>query len=341
LREYRTQSRGGVGSKGSSTRDEDFLEHIFTATNHDYLLIFTEKGRCFWIRVYEIPEGNKTSKGRAIQNLINIEPDDKVRTYINVKDITDTEAIKDKYIVLCSKRGVIKKTELEAYSRPRSNGINAITIRENDTLLEARLTNGKNHIMMALNSGRAILFHEDEVRDMGRTASGVRGIRLEDENTEEVIGMVCFEDIEKEEVLVVSEKGYGKRSLVSEYRITGRGGKGVKTLSITDKTGNLVAIKNISDDNDLMIITKNGITIRMSASDLRTMGRVTQGVRLINLKGNEEIASVAVVNKTEEEEELSETPAVEGAEGNVNPETGSQNDSAESNGTEIEKGNVE
>ena len=195
--------------------------------------------------------------------------------------------------------------------------------------------------MMALNSGRAILFHEDEVRDMGRTASGVRGIRLEDENTEEVIGMVCFEDIEKEEVLVVSEKGYGKRSLVSEYRITGRGGKGVKTLSITDKTGNLVAIKNISDDNDLMIITKNGITIRMSASDLRTMGRVTQGVRLINLKGNEEIASVAVVNKTEEEEELSETPAVEGAEGNVNPETGSQNDSAESNGTEIEKGNVE
>jgi DNA gyrase subunit A len=341
LREYRTQSRGGVGSKGSSTRDEDFLEHIFTATNHDYLLIFTEKGRCFWIRVYEIPEGNKTSKGRAIQNLINIEPDDKVRTYINVKDITDTEAIKDKYIVLCSKRGVIKKTELEAYSRPRSNGINAITIRENDTLLEARLTNGKNHIMMALNSGRAILFHEDEVRDMGRTASGVRGIRLEDENTEEVIGMVCFEDIEKEEVLVVSEKGYGKRSLVSEYRITGRGGKGVKTLSITDKTGNLVAIKNISDDNDLMIITKNGITIRMSASDLRTMGRVTQGVRLINLKGNEEIASVAVVNKTEEEEELSETPAVEGTEGNVNPETGSQNDSAESNGTEIENGNVE
>jgi DNA gyrase subunit A len=341
LREYRTQSRGGVGSKGSSTRDEDFLEHIFTATNHDYLLIFTEKGRCFWIRVYEIPEGNKTSKGRAIQNLINIEPDDKVRTYINVKDITDTEAIKDKYIVLCSKRGVIKKTELEAYSRPRSNGINAITIRENDTLLEARLTNGKNHIMMALNSGRAILFHEDEVRDMGRTASGVRGIRLEDENTEEVIGMVCFEDIEKEEVLVVSEKGYGKRSLVSEYRITGRGGKGVKTLSITDKTGNLVAIKNISDDNDLMIITKNGITIRMSASDLRTMGRVTQGVRLINLKGNEEIASVAVVNKTEEEEELSETPAVEGAEGNVNPETGNQNDSAASNGTEIENGNVE
>lgn len=341
LREYRTQSRGGVGSKGSSTRDEDFLEHIFTATNHDYLLIFTEKGRCFWIRVYEIPEGNKTSKGRAIQNLINIEPDDKVRTYINVKDITDTEAIKDKYIVLCSKRGVIKKTELEAYSRPRSNGINAITIRENDTLLEARLTNGKNHIMMALNSGRAILFHEDEVRDMGRTASGVRGIRLEDENTEEVIGMVCFEDIEKEEVLVVSEKGYGKRSLVSEYRITGRGGKGVKTLSITDKTGNLVAIKNISDDNDLMIITKNGITIRMSASDLRTMGRVTQGVRLINLKGNEEIASVAVVNKTEEEEEHSETPAVEGLEGTVNPETGDQNDSAESNGTEIENGNVE
>ncbi|MBX7095472.1 MAG: DNA gyrase subunit A [Flavobacteriales bacterium] len=342
LKDYRTQSRGGVGSKGSSTRDEDFLEHIFMAQNHDYLLIFTEKGKCFWIRVFEIPEGNKTSKGRAIQNLINIEPDDKVRAYINVKDITNQEAIQDKYIILCTKKGVIKKTELEAYSRPRSNGINAITIRENDTLLEARLTNGKDHIMMALNSGRAILFPEDEVRDMGRTASGVRGIRLVDEQKEEVIGMVTFADINENEVLVVSEKGYGKRSKVSEYRITGRGGKGVKTLNITDKTGDLVAIKNVSDENDLMIITKSGIAIRLAAADLRTMGRVTQGVRLINLKGNEEIASVAVVNRNDEEDET-------GNEGSdliqpVSPDDVLDNpvdEADESNGTEIENGNVE
>lgn len=337
LREYRTQTRGGVGSRGSSTRDEDFLEHIFMAKNHDYLLIFTEKGKCFWIRVYEIPEGNKTSKGRAIQNLINIEHDDKVRAYINVKDITNEEAIKDKYIILCTKRGVIKKTELEAYSRPRSNGINAITIRENDTLLEARLTDGKNHIMMALSSGRAILFPEDEVRDMGRTASGVRGIRLDEASNEEVIGMVTFSNIEEEEVLVVSEKGYGKRSKVSEYRITGRGGKGVKTLNITDKTGVLVAIKNISDENDLMIITKNGITIRIQANELRTMGRVTQGVRLINLKGNVEIASVAVVNKSDEEDENEAL----GEDGTPITPAGEVGDASETIGTEIENGNVE
>ncbi|MFN3342000.1 MAG: DNA gyrase subunit A [Flavobacteriales bacterium] len=311
LREYRAQSRGGTGSRGSGTRDADFLEHIFMVSNHDYVLIFTEKGKVFWIRAYEIPEGEKTSKGRAIQNLINIDGEDKVRAYINVKDVTDPAYFADKSIILCTKRGVIKKTELEAYSRPRSNGINAITIRENDTLLEARLTNGKDHIMMALNTGRAILFQEDEVRDMGRTASGVRGIRIEDETKEEVVGMVTFGNIDEEEVLVVSEKGYGKRSKVSDYRITGRGGKGVKTLNITDKTGQLVAIKNISDDNDMMIITKGGVTIRINASELRTMGRVTQGVRLINLKNSESIASVAVVNKGDEEEETVET-AIEG-----------------------------
>ncbi|MFZ5554297.1 MAG: DNA gyrase subunit A [Bacteroidota bacterium] len=346
LKEYRTQGRGGVGSRGSATRDEDFLEHIFMATNHDYLLIFTEKGKVFWVRVYEIPEGNKTAKGRAIQNLINIEQDDKVRAYVNVKDITDPEMIKDRYIILCTKKGVIKKTEMEAYSRPRQSGINAITIRENDTLLEARLTNGKNHIMMALNTGRAILFHEEEVRDMGRTASGVRGIKIVDESKEEVIGMICFENIEKEEVLVVAEKGYGKRSLVSEYRITARGGKGVKTLNITDKTGMLVAIHNVHDDNDLMIITKSGITIRIPANQLRTMGRVTQGVRLITLKGEEEIASVAVVNKTDDEEEnaidpnvaeISGEPADLGA---IEPENDDENGD-EANGTEIDNDPVE
>ncbi|HRJ35111.1 MAG TPA: DNA gyrase C-terminal beta-propeller domain-containing protein, partial [Flavobacteriales bacterium] len=302
--------------------------------NHDYVLIFTEKGKVFWIRAYEIPEGEKTSKGRAIQNLINIDGEDKVRAYINVKDVTDPAYFADKSIILCTKRGVIKKTELEAYSRPRSNGINAITIRENDTLLEARLTNGKDHIMMALNTGRAILFQEDEVRDMGRTASGVRGIRIEDETKEEVVGMVTFGNIDEEEVLVVSEKGYGKRSKVSDYRITGRGGKGVKTLNITDKTGQLVAIKNISDDNDMMIITKGGVTIRINASELRTMGRVTQGVRLINLKNSESIASVAVVNKGDEEEEAAEI-AIEG----TNPDSPIVNEGenpATDAGTEIE-----
>jgi len=334
LREYRAQSRGGTGSRGSGTRDADFLEHIFMVSNHDYVLIFTEKGKVFWIRAYEIPEGEKTSKGRAIQNLINIDGEDKVRAYINVKDVTDPAYFADKSIILCTKRGVIKKTELEAYSRPRSNGINAITIRENDTLLEARLTNGKDHIMMALNTGRAILFQEDEVRDMGRTASGVRGIRIEDETKEEVVGMVTFGNIDEEEVLVVSEKGYGKRSKVSDYRITGRGGKGVKTLNITDKTGQLVAIKNISDDNDMMIITKGGVTIRINASELRTMGRVTQGVRLINLKNSESIASVAVVNKGDEEEEAAEI-AIEG----TNPDSPIVNEGenpATDAGTEIE-----
>lgn len=339
LKDYKTQGRGGMGSKGSSTRDEDFLEHIFTATNHDYLLIFTEKGKCFWIRVYEIPEGTKTSKGRAIQNLLNIENDDKVRAYINVKDLADAESIKDKYIILCTKKGVIKKTELEAYSRPRANGINAITIRENDTLLEALLTDGKKHIMMALNSGRAIQFHEEDVRDMGRTASGVRGIRIVDEVKEEVIGMISVENPETSEVLVVAEKGYGKRSATSEYRITSRGGKGVKALNITDKTGALVAIKNISDDNDLMIMTKGGIAIRMAASDLRVMGRVTQGVRLINLKGNEEIASVTIVGKMEEdemEENITNSDLID-----TNPANNELPEDPEANGTEIENDNVE
>ncbi len=303
LREYRTQGRGGTGARGSATRDEDFLEHIFTATNHDYLLIFTEKGKCFWFRVFEVPEGNKTAKGRAIQNLINIEQDDKVRTYINVKDLTNPESNAGKSIILCTKRGVIKKTELAAYSRPRQSGINAINIRENDTLLEARLTDSNSHVMMALRSGRAILFAADEVRDMGRTATGVRGIRIAEESGDEVIGMICLDNIDENEVLVVSEKGYGKRSKANEYRITGRGGKGVKTLNITDKTGHLVAIKTVTDENDLMIITKSGITIRIPANELRVMGRVTQGVRLITLKGNEAIASVAVVNRTEDDEE--------------------------------------
>lgn len=340
LKDYKTQGRGGMGSKGSSTRDEDFLEHIFTATNHDYLLIFTEKGKCFWIRVYEIPEGTKTSKGRAIQNLLNIENDDKVRAYINVKDLANEEAIKGKYIILCTKKGVIKKTELEAYSRPRANGINAITIRENDTLLEALLTDGTTHIMMALNSGRAIQFHEEDVRDMGRTASGVRGIRIVDESKEEVIGMISINDVEKSEVLVVAEKGYGKRSMVNEYRITARGGKGVKALNITDKTGQLVAIKNISDDHDLMIITKGGIAIRMAASDLRVMGRVTQGVRLINLKGNEEIASVTIVGKMEEEDELNTgTEIIDSIDTNAG--NNELPEDPEANGTEIENDNVE
>jgi DNA gyrase subunit A len=298
LKEYRTQSRGGVGSRGSAARDEDFLEHMFMATNHDTLLVFTEKGRCFWMRVYEIPEGTKTSKGRAIQNLINIPQDDKVKAYINVKDLQNQDYINNNYIVLCTKNGVIKKTALEAYSRPRQSGINAVTIKEGDSLLEAKLTNGNNEIMLALKSGKAIRFNESTVRPMGRNAAGVTGIRFEEQD--EVIGMIAVES-ENDDVLVVSENGYGKRSKVSEYRVTNRGGKGVKTINITDKTGKLVAIKSVTDDNDLMIITKSGITIRLAAAELRIMGRVTQGVKLINLKGEEQIASVAVVNKDEDE----------------------------------------
>ena len=302
LTEYRRQSRGGVGSKGTSTRNEDFLEHLFVASTHNYLLIFTEKGKCFWMRVFEIPEGTKASKGRAIQNLLNIEPDDKVLTYINVESLSDEEFLHNHYIVMCTKNGIVKKTPLEQYSRPRANGIIAIGVREGDTLLEARLTNGENHIIMALKSGKAIHFDETKVRSMGRGASGVKGVKLAG-SKDEVIGMICVND-PSESVLVVSEKGYGKRTRVEDYRITNRGGKGVKTLNITDKTGDLISIKIVSDDDDLMIINKSGITIRMSMAELRVMGRATQGVRLINLRGGDSIAAVAKVDALEEDEIL-------------------------------------
>lgn len=317
LNEYRAQSRGGVGSRGSSARDEDFLEHLFIATAHEWMLFFTQKGRCFWMRVFEIPEGNKASKGRPIQNLINIEQGDKVMAYLNVKDLSDEEYIKNNYIVMCTKKGVIKKTSLEAYSRPRSNGINAINIRENDHLLEVILTSGKDEILMAKRSGKAIRFNEEKVRPMGRTASGVRGVTLEGED-DEVIGMIAVKSKDTT-ILVVSEKGYGKRSFLvdpetneDEYRVTGRGGKGVKTIKITDKTGKLIAIKSVEDGEHLMIITQKGTLIRLPVQDLRVMGRATQGVRLINLKGNDSIAAVARVNKEAiESESLSEEGAEE------------------------------
>ena len=291
LTEFKTQGRGGVGSKGSNTRDEDFLEHLFIASMHNTLLLFTEKGKCFWLKVYEIPEGTKTSKGRAIQNLLNIEAEDKVLTYINVKRLDDEEYINNNFIILCTQKGIIKKTSLKAYSRPRQNGINAITVRDGDHLLEARLTNGNHEIIIAVKSGKAIRFHESIVRAIGRTASGVRGISLGNEH-DQVVGMISVEN-QAENVLVVSEKGYGKRSSIEDYRITNRGGKGVKTISITEKTGNLIAIKSVSDTNDLMIITENGITIRLPISEIRVMGRATQGVRLINLRGEDAIASIA------------------------------------------------
>ena len=282
LSEYRSQGRGGVGSKGATTRDEDFVEEMVMANNHDYMLFFTEKGRCFWLKVYEIPEGSKTSKGRAIQNLINIPPDDKVMAYINTKDLKEEEYINSNYIVMCTKKGQIKKTSLEAYSRPRTNGINAITIKEGDQLLEAKMTNGESQIMMAVKSGKCIRFEEEKVRAMGRTASGVRGVRLKDDN-DEVIGMVCVNDHESS-ILVVSENGYGKRSSIEEYRITNRGGKGVKTINITEKTGDLISLKNVTDDDDLMVINKSGIAIRIGVDTLREMGRATQGVKIIKLK---------------------------------------------------------
>ena len=300
LSEYKTQSRGGVGSKGATTRDQDFVEHIFMATNHNYMLFFTEKGKCFWLKVYEIPEGSKISKGRAIQNLINLEPDDKVMAYLNVDNLKDEEYINNHFIIMCTKRGVIKKTTLESYSRPRVNGINAIGIRENDQLLEAKLTTGDSFIMLAARSGKAIRFHENATRPMGRNATGVRGIRIEEQD--EVVGMICVND-DKSNVLVVSENGYGKRSHIEDYRITNRGGKGVKTISITDKTGDLIAIKNVTDENDLMIIKKSGVTIRLGVENMRVMGRATQGVRLITLKDNENIAAVTKVNKDEDEPE--------------------------------------
>lgn len=312
LTEYRRQSRGGVGNRAATTREKDFLEYLVVATNHQYLLIFTEKGKCFWQRVYEIPEGSKTAKGRAIQNLINIEPGDSVKAYIKTDDLKDEEYVNDHYVVMVTKNGVVKKTPLEQYSRPRANGINAITIREGDTLLEAKLTNGKSHIMIASKSGKAIRFEEEKVRSMGRTASGVKGISID--TSDEVVGMIIIKNENspaetEESILVVSEKGYGKRSRTEDYRITNRGGKGVKTLSITEKTGDLIAIKNVNDENDLMIINKSGVAIRMAVKEMRIMGRATQGVRLINLKKNDEIAAIAKVEvdkEMEEEVELDE-----------------------------------
>src|SRR5690554_2167543 len=305
LTEYKTQNRGGVGQKGSTTRNEDFLEYLFVGTNHQYMLFFTQKGKCFWMRVYEIPEGSKTSKGRAIQNLINIEQDDSVKAFISTQDLKDEEYINSHYVIMATKKGQVKKTSLEQYSRPRANGINAITIKEDDELLEAKLTTGESQVMLALKSGKAIRFEEAKTRPMGRNASGVRGIRLADEKTDEVIGMIAVDDMEND-ILVVSENGYGKRSSLEDYRITNRGGKGVKTISITEKTGNLVAIKNVTDSDDLMIINKSGIAIRMAVQDLRVMGRATQGVKLINLKGNDSIAAVAKVMHDEDEVELDE-----------------------------------
>ena len=304
LTEYRTQNRGGVGQKASTTRNEDFLEHLFVGTNHQYMLFFTQKGKCFWMRVYEIPEGSKTSKGRAIQNLINIEQDDKVKAFICTQNLKDEEYINAHYVIMATKRGQVKKTSLEQYSRPRTNGINAITIKEGDELLEAKLTTGESQVMLALKSGKAIRFEEAKTRPMGRGASGVRGITLA-HDADEVIGMISVDDMESN-ILVVSENGYGKRSSLEDYRITNRGGKGVKTISITEKTGSLVSIKNVTDEDDLMIINKSGIAIRMAVEDLRVMGRATQGVKLINLKGSDSIAAVAKVMKEEEVEESEE-----------------------------------
>ena len=324
LSEYKTQNRGGVGQKASSTRNEDFLEHLFVGTNHQYMLFFTQKGKCFWMRVYEIPEGTKTSKGRAIQNLINIENDDMVKAFICTQDLKDEEYVNSHYVIMATKKGVVKKTSLEQYSRPRQNGINAISIREDDELLEAKLTTGSSQIFLGLKSGKAIRFEEVKTRPMGRNASGVRGITLAHEK-DEVIGMVAVHNFE-EEILVVSENGYGKRSSIEDYRITNRGGKGVKTISITDKTGGLVAIKNVSDSDDLMIINKSGIAIRMSVEDLRVMGRATQGVRLINIKGNDSIAAVAKVMKDEDELDDIKTLDVDA---NEEDGTALDNDSAE------------
>ena len=312
LAEFRTQNRGGVGSKGSETRDEDFVEHIYPATMHNTMMFFTQRGKCYWLKVYEIPEGTKISKGRAIQNLLNIEPGDVVTAYLRVKNLNDQDFINSHYVVFCTKDGVIKKTLLEQYSRPRQNGVNAITIREDDRVIEVRMTNGDNEIIIANRNGRAIRFHESTVRCMGRTATGVRGITLDEDGQDEVIGMICIKDPETESIMVVSEQGYGKRSEIEDYRITNRGGKGVKTLNITEKTGKLVAIKTVTDENDLMIINKSGITIRLKVEDVRIMGRATQGVRLINLeKRNDQIGSVCKV-ESEHEEEISTEEIVEG-----------------------------
>ena len=315
LTEYRTQNRGGVGIKGSATRDEDFIEHIYVANMHSTMLLFTQNGRCYWLKVYEIPEGSRASKGRAIQNVINIEPDDKIKTYLNVKNLKDEDYINNNYIVLGTKRGIIKKTSLEAYSRPRTNGVIAITVRDGDELLDAVLTNGHSEILLAGRNGRCCRFDESDARALGRTASGVRGINIEDDD--EVVGMITYdpsaEDASAHSILVVSEHGYGKRSDFDEYRKTNRGSKGVKTLNITEKTGALVAMKNVTDENDLMIINRSGITIRMAVSDIRVAGRATQGVRLINIKDGDSIAAVSTVNKSEDEptEAPAENPAQE------------------------------
>ena len=304
LSEYKVQSRGGVGNKAATTRDEDFLEYIVSATNHQYMMFFTEKGKCYWLRVFEIPEGSKTAKGRAVQNLINIEPDDKIKAYIRTNDLKDADYVNSMFVVMVTKNGVIKKTSLEAYSRPRVNGVNAIEIREDDQLLEARLTTGESEIMIATKNGKCIRFPEEKVRAVGRTSIGVRGITLED--NDEVIGMIIANDLEKESVLVVSEKGYGKRTAVEDYRVTNRGGKGVITLNITEKTGKLIAIQNVTDEDGLMIINKSGVAIRMAVEELRVMGRNTQGVKLINLKGSDKIAAVAKVEMDKDVEDAEE-----------------------------------
>ena len=325
LTEYKTQNRGGVGMKGSATRDEDFIEHIYVANMHSTMLLFTQNGRCYWLKVYEIPEGSRASKGRAIQNVINIEPDDKIKTYLNVKNLKDEEYVNNNYIVLGTKRGIIKKTSLEAYSRPRTNGVIAITVREGDELLDAVLTNGNSEILLAGRNGRCCRFDENDARALGRTASGVRGIDIEDDD--EVVGMITYdpnaEDAAAHSILVVSEHGYGKRSDFEEYRKTHRGGKGVKTLNITDKTGALVAMKNVTDENDLMIINRSGLTIRMAVSDIRVAGRATQGVRLINIKDGDSIAAISAVNKSEEE--TTEAPAENPVEGAVETPATEQN----------------
>ena len=321
LSEYKTQNRGGVGQKSAGTRDQDFLEHLFVATNHQYLMYFTQKGKCYWMRVYEIPEGTKTSKGRAIQNLINIESDDKVKAFICTQDLKDQDYINSHYVIMATKQGQVKKTPLEQYSRPRQNGINAITIKEDDELIEAKLTTGNSQVLLAVKSGKLVRFEEEKTRPMGRTASGVRGITLADEK-DEVIGMVSIDKdhVTESQILVVTENGYGKRTkLVDDdgedvYRITNRGGKGVKTLNITDKTGALIAINNVTDADDLMIINKSGLTIRMMVSDLRVMGRATQGVRLINIKGNDSIAAVTKVLREDEEVVLDENGDISDAE---------------------------
>jgi len=324
LAEFHSQNRGGVGSKGTETRDEDFVENIYPATMHNTMMFFTQKGKCYWLKVYEIPEGTKNSKGRAIQNLLNIDSDDKVNAFVRVQSLTDQEFINNHFILFCTKKGVIKKTKLEQYSRPRQNGINAITIREDDQVIEVRMTKGDNEIIIANRNGRAIRFNEAAVREMGRTATGVRGMTLDSEN-DEVIGMICIKDKETESIMVVSEQGYGKRSDIDDYRITNRGGKGVKTLNITDKTGNLVAIKSVTDDNDLMIINKSGITIRLKVENVRIMGRATQGVRLINLeKRNDQIGSVCKVTS----ESLEEIEISDEDEEIINPENVSSEEQA-------------